>query len=317
MDAKAASLYKTRMSARTVFHESLHYVPESGWTNCAFSVLRAGKLSAAPDYRIERVSHVGQDLLFCVEGAGCVKSLGQELEVDAGQLAWIANEEPHSHSAHRGRPWTLLWLRLDGPEPAALRRKLLGDGNRCVVIRDVPVLVSWFERLFSAMRHRDLGLDIRLNQLVAELLTIIDQSLASSDTQRAPEVLNLAITAMRADIRRMWKADDISGLTHLSASQTRRLFQKHLRMSPRQWLLRERLIHAQSVMLRSAAPLAEIAESCGFCDVYHFSREFNRTVGITPAAWRKGELSVKLDQWRASARNDPKLVRAASRSQSG
>ncbi len=300
MDGKPAPLYKTRMSARTVFHESLHYVPQSGWTNCAFSVLRAGKLSASPDYTIARVSHVGQDLLFCVDGAGCVKTLGHELDVEAGQLAWIANEEPHSHSAHRSRPWTVLWLRLDGPDTAGLRRKLLGDGGRCVAMRDPPVLVSWFERLFSAMRHRDLRLDIRLNQLVAELLTMVDQSLAGSDAQRAPAVLLSAITAMRSDMSRIWKAGDIAGLTHLSASQTRRLFQKHLRMSPRQWLLRERLIHAQSVMLRSAAPLTEIAESCGFCDVYHFSREFKRSVGIAPAAWRKGELGVQFEQWRAS-----------------
>ena len=51
--------------------------------------------------------------------------------------------------------------------------------------------------------------------------------------------------------------------------------------------LLERLIAAQSLMIRENAPIASIAEACGFCDVYHFGREFKRVVGASPAAWRR------------------------------
>jgi AraC-like DNA-binding protein len=280
------------MRTATSSLESLHYVPEPGWMRSAFGVLRAGKLAAAPDYRIERASHTGQDILYCLSGAGVVETLGQRLEVQEGQLVWIANERPHAHFADARAPWTVLWFRLDGPNPAALREKLFGDGAPRVTIAENAIVIAWFDRLFSAMRGRELGLDLRLNHLVGEFLTIVDRALTGSALPGMPRALAAILAALRADLSRRWSAGELSMVTGLGDSQTRRLFRRHLRASPRQWLARERLMHAQALIVQNQAPLAEIAETCGFCDVYHFSREFKRSVGMPPAAWRGSELGA-------------------------
>src|SRR5262249_30345501 len=158
------ALYKTRMAA-TTFIESLHHVPEGGWTRSAYTALRAGKVAAASDYSVSRDFHVGQDILYCLTGAGFVETLGGAFKVGAGDLAWIANEEPHTHRADPDDPWTLLWFRLDGPATGVMRERLFGDGVARVPIADGVALQSWFERLFHAMRGRAAGLDLRMNQL--------------------------------------------------------------------------------------------------------------------------------------------------------
>lgn len=287
------------MTAASFFIESLHYVPEAGWTRGAYTVLRAGKVAAAADYRVSRDFHVGQDILYCQTGGGFVETLGHEFRVDAGQLAWIGNERRHSHRADPNDPWTLLWFRLGGPDAPAMREKLFGDGITRVSVADGVSLQAWFDRLFHFMHGRAASLDLRLNQLVGEFLPMVDQARWSDSRHRVPEVLAAAMLAMRADLGRAWNSDALSGLTKVSPSQLRRLFGKHLRTSPHQWLLRERLTHAQALIADSAMPLTEIAEICGFCDVYHFSREFKRSVGTPPAAWRRTELGTE----RSSRRN--------------
>jgi len=248
MDGRLYVLYKTSMAATTTFIESLHYVPEGNWTRSAFTVLRAGKLAAGPEYNIERTVCPGQDVLYCLSGAGIVKTLGKRLDVQVGQLVWIANEEPHAHSADPASPWTLLWLRLDGPDPIAMRKRLFGERAPRVSMPGDPILASWFDRLFAAMHHREFGQDLRLNSLVGEFLVLVERALMSSDALETPKALASMVSAMRKNPGRPWSASELSAVAGLSASQTRRLFRKHLRVSPRQWLQRERLTNAQSLM---------------------------------------------------------------------
>ncbi|MBX9458134.1 MAG: AraC family transcriptional regulator [Rhizobium sp.] len=278
------------MTPLPTFLESLHAVPDAGWSGAALSIVRAGKVRAAADYRVEREALAGQDVLYCLAGAGTVETLGRRLRVRSGQLAWIANELPHAHEADPDDPWTLLWFRLDGPDPPQLRRKIFGDRPGLIDIEDHLALEGWFNRLFRAMRGGGSGLAIRLNQLAGEFLVHADNEVRGDPADEVPPSLASAINAMRSDLAHGWTSLELSKLIGLSQSQLRRLFSQHLRTSPHQWLLRERLNRAQTLMSDSTLPLAEIAELCGFCDVYHFGREFRRSIGTPPAAWRRLEL---------------------------
>jgi transcriptional regulator GlxA family with amidase domain len=86
-----------------------------------------------------------------------------------------------------------------------------------------------------------------------------------------------------------WPAEEMAKVARLSHSQLRRLFHQHMGVTPRSFLRNQRLVRAQRLMQESSLSLQEIAETCGFFDAFHFSREFKKVVGQSPSAWRAAE----------------------------
>ncbi|MFC7610800.1 helix-turn-helix transcriptional regulator [Teichococcus aestuarii] len=80
-----------------------------------------------------------------------------------------------------------------------------------------------------------------------------------------------------------------AGLVGLSAGYFSRAFRASLGTSPHAFILERRLARARAMMLGTALGLSEIAQECGFCDQPHLTKRFRRAMGVSPAAWRRGQ----------------------------
>ena len=73
----------------------------------------------------------------------------------------------------------------------------------------------------------------------------------------------------------------------LSQRQLERRFQATFRMSPRQFIVRLRVLIASDRLRHSDAPITEIALACGFYDHSSFIRHFRKVFETGPLAYRK------------------------------
>jgi AraC-like DNA-binding protein len=71
----------------------------------------------------------------------------------------------------------------------------------------------------------------------------------------------------------------------LSIAQLERHVTQLYRVTPRQLLARVRL-DAALALLAGAASVASIAHACGYADHSAFARQFKRSTGVSPRAWR-------------------------------
>lgn len=73
----------------------------------------------------------------------------------------------------------------------------------------------------------------------------------------------------------------------LSPSQFFRRFHKLYEMSPRDFLLQQRIEKARTLLKESQMTVGEIAESLGYRDVGYFSKQFKQKAGMSPLMLRK------------------------------
>ncbi len=80
---------------------------------------------------------------------------------------------------------------------------------------------------------------------------------------------------------------ELAAVAGLSEDHFLRAFKAAVGATPHQYLLAQRVVRAQQLLLHSALPIADIARAAGFRASSHFAAAFRQRVGTTPSHWRR------------------------------
>jgi AraC family transcriptional regulator len=80
--------------------------------------------------------------------------------------------------------------------------------------------------------------------------------------------------------------EDLACTVGLSRYHFARRFRQSTGTTPHEFVLRQRVERAKTLLHRTNTPLPDIACSCGFADQSHMTREFRKRVGLTPGRYR-------------------------------
>ena len=84
--------------------------------------------------------------------------------------------------------------------------------------------------------------------------------------------------------------EDVARECRLSVGHFSRAFRQTTGMAPHQWVMRQRIDTAKRLLATSRMTLAEVAIASGFGSQSHLTRFFSRRIGVSPGAWRRGQM---------------------------
>ncbi len=132
------------------------------------------------------------------------------------------------------------------------------------------------------------------DQVMALLLR---QLLRRHAVEPPPASKTQRVTLTQAVLRRVFEHIDqrlaselrlheLATLARLSDDHFLRAFKSAVGQTPHRYVLARRIALAQSLLQRTALPVAEIAQQSGFRGPSHFAAVFRQQLGISPTAWR-------------------------------
>ncbi|THF76276.1 helix-turn-helix transcriptional regulator [Cohnella fermenti] len=127
-----------------------------------------------------------------------------------------------------------------------------------------------------------------------------------TDRHRAPNWLQQERTEMTRYIVRMHEAVSESPVSdailnewhrtiHFSYSHFHRLFKEQTGFAPHIYFTNLRMEKAAQLLLRTDLPVQEVAYRCGYDDAKYFSRQFRKSQGMSPTAFRERIRTGRLD----------------------
>lgn len=132
---------------------------------------------------------------------------------------------------------------------------------------DIPVLAPM---LLREVHYRLLSSEH--GQLIAAMAA------AGSNLQKVAQIIG----AMKADLARPLRIEDLAANAHMSVSSFHHHFKAVTSMSPLQYLKRLRLTHARQILLSEDTDAASTAYRVGYESASQFSREYARMFGAPP-----------------------------------
>jgi AraC family transcriptional regulator len=103
--------------------------------------------------------------------------------------------------------------------------------------------------------------------------------------------LNRVVEYIEQHLAEKITGEDLSRLVELSIGQLFRAFKVSVGMPPLRYVALRRLESVCSLLRTSRDPLCEIAVAAGYCDQAYLCRVFRRTLGASPAAWRRAHFT--------------------------
>lgn len=269
---------KTEVASHIVFNNDLK--------SPLGQIMMAGELHGAkgvPQHR--RFGYYA--LVYVTGGYGYFSDdTGFSCSLKPGDLLVVFPELGHTYGPAPGRYWDETFIVFEGDVFDLWRAEgLLKPEQPRYHLEPIDY---WHKRITSAVwsytkpgHHAALTRLCRFQQLLADIL--VQRQPADSEG----DWLERASKLLQANVAEPVDYPALTAELNMSYENFRKRFAKEAGVSPGRYVIQQRMQLACEMFVRGSVTAKEVSQELGFFDEFHFSKQFKKTVGMTPSEFCK------------------------------
>ncbi len=270
------------------------YTPSAFAKNNLLYLQETGSLSALKPHSSNR-SKLASYLFFVVlKGKGTLSYRGKSYNLEQGDCVFLDCMLPYSHLTQHDL-WDLQWAHFNGDTMPGIYNMYVERGGEPVFRpQNNESYRSILSRLYKTASSEDSLRDMRINELLASLLTIIMEISLAQENQgksnRDPEK-SFSLQDVKQYLDENWAKkitlDEIADMFYINKFYLTRLFRNRYGTPMISYIMDIRIAQAKQMLRFTDKSIMYIGRTCGFEDQNYFSRSFKKIEGVTPTEYRK------------------------------
>lgn len=225
--------------------------------------------------------------LLVVSGEGYYEDSHFKSVIKPGDFIMRFPNNPHT-TLVTSNDWEELYLCFGTPlfntlvslNVLSTKKPVLHPGIDYHLIDD---FITLFDKLNSAS-HVDLP--SILPSMIELVTTAIDLDRKMTYSLAETELLESSIHYIQTHLQKRVSLEEVAASINMGYEKYRKLFLKHYGTSPGNYMIQQRIKHAQQLLTQSSLTVKEIGFNLGYPDAYTFSKQFKKVTGMAPYQFR-------------------------------
>ncbi len=247
-----------------------------------------GHYSGEAFHQMDRPEGIGEFvLLYCIGGKGEIAVNHRKKSIVPGNAVILPAGIPHFYCSDSELPWDIYWLHLGGNLDPFHHMFLRQNGEIAVFeLGYQPKLCQTFEQIFTLIGNDQKTTGLLERVEANELAKVILLQFLSGKDAADREMMRIQ-QYLSEHIAEKITLDQLSSLFHLSKYHLIRRFRQETGYAPLEYLHRQRISAACSLLADSEESILSISQRLGYTTPYYFSEQFKQFTGYSPSFFRK------------------------------
>jgi AraC-like DNA-binding protein len=182
-------------------------------------------------------------------------------------------------------PWSIQWLGLYGNAVNKYVTALSVNGKNPIIhLKNFREIETIMDKIYAIAEDSSECAEAMQIGLVYQFFSALLQDKKNAPTQ---DIVESAMRIIDYNLNTEITVEEISNTLHIDPSHLTRVFKNSTGISPKQYMLNQKIDHAKTLLTETNASIFDVAQSVGYADQLYFSRIFKKKEGLSPSKYRK------------------------------